>query len=434
MGTRPLKIVQITPGAGGMYCGNCFRDNALVAEWRRQGHQALMVPLYLPLKLDEEDQSSGTPIFFGGINVYLEQKFPWLQNMPRWLRRGLASPALLRWAAGRAAKTRASEAGDLTVSMLRGEEGHQKAELEELVEWLAGQGQPDVICLSNALLLGLAPRLKRDLRARLVCQLTGEDGFLDGLPEPHRAEAWRLVQERARVVDVFVSPSRWFAGIMAGRLQLPPERIQVVPLGLNLAGYPAAPAGQFSPPVIGFFARMCREKGLPVLVDAFLHLRQRGRVPAARLKMGGGCGPSDEPVVEEQKRKLAAAGLAEAVEFHPNVSREEKIAFFNGLTLFSVPVQYNQSFGMFLLEAMAAGVPVVQPATAAFPEIVQATGGGVVTAPHAEALAEGMESLLLNQEQWSQFARAAHRSVHTQYAMPHIAQRFIDTVMQAPTA
>ncbi|WCJ61015.1 glycosyltransferase family 4 protein [Fontisphaera persica] len=426
--------MQITPGAGGMYCGNCFRDNALVAEWRRQGHQALMVPLYLPLKLDEEDQSAGTPVFFGGLNVFLEQQFPWLQNMPRGLRRLLASPALLRWAAGRAAKTRASEVGDMTVSMLQGEEGRQRCELEDLVGWLKERGQLDMICLSNALLLGLAPRLKRELQTRLACQLTGEDSFLDGLPEPHRSAAWRLVQTQARVVDVFISPSRWFAQVMAERLQLPPERIQVVPLGLNLEGYPPAPAAQFSPPVIGFFARMCREKGLPVLVDAFVQLRQRGKAPPARLKIGGGCGPSDEPVVEEQKRKLAQAGLLGEVAFHANVSREEKIAFFKGLTLFSVPVQYNQSFGMFLLEAMAAGVPVVQPATAAFPEIVEATGGGVIAAPRAEALAEAMESLLLDRVRWEQLARAAHRAVHTQYAMPRVARMFLEVVGQVRAA
>jgi glycosyltransferase involved in cell wall biosynthesis len=322
----------------------------------------------------------------------------------------------------------------MTVSMLQGEEGRQRCELEDLVGWLKERGQLDMICLSNALLLGLAPRLKRELQTRLVCQLTGEDSFLDGLPEPHRSAAWRLVQTHARVVDVFISPSRWFANVMAERLQLPPERIQVVPLGLNLEGYPPAPAAQFSPPVIGFFARMCREKGLPVLVDAFVQLRQRSKAPPARLKIGGGCGPSDEPVVEEQKRKLAQAGLLGEVAFHPNVSREEKIAFFKGLTLFSVPVQYNQSFGMFLLEAMAAGVPVVQPATAAFPEIVEATGGGVVAAPRAEALAEAMESLLLDYGRWEQLARAAHRAVHTQYAMPRVARMFLEVVGQARAA
>src|SRR5574342_182875 len=101
-----MNIVQITPGAGGMYCGNCFRDNALVAELRRLGHSTLMVPLYLPLTLDEDDKSAGTPIFFGGINVYLDQKSGLFRRAPAWLHRCLASPTLLKWASNRAAKTR----------------------------------------------------------------------------------------------------------------------------------------------------------------------------------------------------------------------------------------------------------------------------------------------------------------------------------------
>ena len=120
-----MNIVQITPGAGAMYCGNCFRDNALVGELRAQGHDVTMIPLYLPLTLDEEDQSAGMPVFFGGINVYLEQKSALFRRAPNWLRRCLSSERMLRWAAGRTAKTRASDVGDIMLSMLRGEEGRQ---------------------------------------------------------------------------------------------------------------------------------------------------------------------------------------------------------------------------------------------------------------------------------------------------------------------
>src|SRR5213078_1773226 len=124
-----MNIVQITPGAGGMYCGNCFRDNALVAALRELGHQVLMVPLYLPMTLDEEDQSRGTPIFFSGINVYLEQKSAFFRHAPGWFHKMLASRGLLKWAAGKAAaKTRAEDLGELTLSMLRGEEGKQARE------------------------------------------------------------------------------------------------------------------------------------------------------------------------------------------------------------------------------------------------------------------------------------------------------------------
>src|SRR5213075_1249170 len=169
-----MNIVQITPGAGGMYCGNCFRDNALVASLRGLGHQVLMVPLYLPMTLDEEDQSSGTPIFFGGINVYLEQKSALFRNMPSWLHNVLSSPKLLKWAAGKAAKTKAEDVGELTLSMLRGEEGNQARELDSFIEWLKEQPKPDLICLSNALLAGMVRKIKAELKAPVVVMLQGE--------------------------------------------------------------------------------------------------------------------------------------------------------------------------------------------------------------------------------------------------------------------
>src|SRR5215207_6973794 len=158
-----MNIVQITPGAGAMFCGNCFRDNALVQALRKQGHDALMVPLYLPLTLDEEDQSAGTPIFFSGINVYLQQKSALFREAPDWFRNLFTSRSLLKWAAGKAAKTRAEELGDLTLSILRGEEGNQARELEELIAWLKTQPRPDVICLSNVLLIGMVRQLKTEL-------------------------------------------------------------------------------------------------------------------------------------------------------------------------------------------------------------------------------------------------------------------------------
>src|SRR5215813_5480908 len=125
-----------------MFCGNCLRDNALVTALRRQGHQVLMIPLYLPLTLDEEDQSADTPIFFSGINVYLEQKSAWFRRAPHWVHQLLSSNSLLNWAARWAGKTRADELGPLTLSMLRGEAGNQARELEELIGWLKTQTKP----------------------------------------------------------------------------------------------------------------------------------------------------------------------------------------------------------------------------------------------------------------------------------------------------
>jgi len=232
-----MNIIQITPGAGTMYCGNCFRDNALVVALRKLGHEVLMVPLYLPLTLDEEDQSAGTPIFFSGINVYLEQKSTLFREAPGWLHRLFASRGLLKWAAGKTAKTRAEDLGDITLSMLRGEDGNQARELNELITWLKPQPKPDVICLSNALLLGLAHRLKSELGAPIVCTLQGEDSFLDALPETHRVRCWKTLASHAADVDLFIAPSRYFGDLMRQRLGLPAEQVRGVYNGINLDGY-----------------------------------------------------------------------------------------------------------------------------------------------------------------------------------------------------
>ena len=238
-----MNILHFTPGAGAMYCGGCLRDNALVAALRQLGHQALMVPLYLPLTLDEQDQSAGTPIFFSGINVYLGQKAALFRGAPGWLRDLFASPRLLQWAAGKAAKTRAADLGELTLSMLRGEAGNQARELEELIAWLKTQPKPDVLCLSNALLVGMARRLKSEVGAPVACALQGEDFFLDGLPESHRAACWQTLAERAADVDLFIAPSRYFGDLMRERLGLAADRVRVVYNGINLDGYGATAEG-----------------------------------------------------------------------------------------------------------------------------------------------------------------------------------------------
>jgi glycosyltransferase involved in cell wall biosynthesis len=391
-----VNIVQITPGAGGMFCGNCLRDNALVAELRRLGHTTLFVPLYLPMRLDEADQSAGTPIFFNGISVYLDQKSPLFRKAPAWLRRVFDAPTLLKFAAGRAAKTRAGDVGDLTLSMLRGEDGNQARDLDELLVWLKTQPRPDAVLLSNALLVGMARRLRAELGAPIVCMLQGEDTFLDSLPEPARAEAWRTMAERCAGVDLFIAPSHYFGGLMGVRLGLRDDRLRVIYNGINLDGFSPAVEPP-DPPVLGYFARMCREKGLEMLVEAYLLLRQHDRVKNLRLHVGGGCGPTDEPFVAELRSRLAARGVLGDVEFHPNLDRAQKAEFLRSLTVFSVPALYGEAFGLYVLEAMAAGVPVVQPRHAAFPEIIHATGGGVVCEPgDAQALATALEGLLIN--------------------------------------
>ena len=427
-----MTIIQITPGAGAMYCGNCLRDNALVAALRKMGHDVLMVPLYLPLTLDEEDQSAGTPMFFGGINVYLEQKSALFRDAPGWLHDLLASPALLKWASGKAAKTRAADLGEITLSMLRGEEGNQKRELEELIAWLKTRAKPDIICLSNALLIGLVRRLKSDLRVPVICMLQGEDVFLDALPEPFRGACWKTLAERAAEVDMFVPTSRYFGDLMRVRLSLPAGRVRVVYNGIDLAGYREvrSPKSEVrslvergdQKPVLGYFARMCREKGLDRLVEAYIELRKRGRIKGLRLRIGGGCGPADEPFVSLLRERLKANGLAGDVEFCPNLDRAGKLAFLRSLSVFSVPAVYGEAFGLYVIEALASGVPVVEPRVGAFPELIEATGGGVLCeAGSTAALADAIEELLLNPKRALELGEIGRRAVFEKFSAEAMA-------------
>jgi glycosyltransferase involved in cell wall biosynthesis len=424
-----VNILQLTPGAGAMYCGGCLRDNTLVAALRQLGHEALMVPLYLPLTLDEEDQSAGTPIFFSGINVYLGQRTALFRDAPGWLRNVLASPRLLRWAAGRAAKTRAVGLGELTLSMLRGEAGNQARDLDELIAWLRTQPRPDVVCLSNALLLGMVRRLKSGLGAPVACALQGEDFFLDGLPESHRGACWRTLAERAAEVDLFIAPSRYFANLMRERLGLAADRVRVVPNGINLDGYETAgrigesKAQEGDIPTVGFFARMCREKGLDTLVEAYILLCQRGRVGSLRLRVGGSCGPADRVFVDGLRNRLRAQGILAGVEFHPNLDRAGKLEFLQSLSVLSVPARYGEAFGLYMIEALAAGVPVVQPRVAAFSELVEATGGGLLYAEDDPlGLAVGIEELLLNPERARALGRAGRRAVFERFSAEAMAR------------
>src|SRR5262249_25396902 len=186
-----MRIAYITAGAAGMYCGSCMHDNTLVVALRRLGHDALLIPTYTPIRTDEPDVSQPR-VFFGGINVFLQQKLSLFRHTPRFFDRLLDAPGLLRWAGRFAGKTRAEELGGLTVSMLKGERGHQRKEVLQIAEWLAEEGRPDIIVLSNVLISGMIHEIGRRINAPVLCTLQGDDIFLESLPEADREQALNL--------------------------------------------------------------------------------------------------------------------------------------------------------------------------------------------------------------------------------------------------
>ena len=388
-----MRIVQLTPGTGNFYCGACLRDNALVRALRRMGHDAVLLPMYLPHFVDEESMADDGTLFFGGINVYLQQKLAFFRRAPAWIDRLFNAAPLLRLAAAQAGMTSARDLGEMTISMALGESGRQAKELEKVVSWLAQEeNRPEVVSLSNLLLIGLARCIREKLGVPVICTLQGEDSFIDSLPDAERC--WDLLRARTADVTMFVAVSQYYKETLCKRLRLAPERVSVVHNGISLDGYAPAAQREDAPPVIGFLARMHPGKGLDLLVRAFIALKRRGDGTGVRLRIAGSCMPADRPFVGELRHQLRQAGCERDVEFLPNLDRAEKQAFLQTLNVLSVPAP-GESFGLYVIEALAAGVPVVLPADGAFPELVKATGGGILCAPgDAEALAATLEEAI----------------------------------------
>jgi glycosyltransferase involved in cell wall biosynthesis len=422
-----MKIVQITPGAGGdFYCDNCLRDASLVLELRRRGHDVLLLPLYLPMAAEGPDPTRGVPIFFGGINVYLQQKSALFRRTPRWVDRLFDSPRLLRLVARRAAMTKAADLGEPTLSMLRGEDGHQVKELNRLVEWLRAEGRPDLICLSNALLVGLVRRIRAELGVPAVCLLQDEDVFLDALPEPHRTEAWKTVAERAAEVDAFIAVSRYYGGAIAGRLALEPRRMHIVPIGIDPSGY--EPAAATPPaPTIGYLGQLSRARGLDTLLEAFLALRSGGRWPGLRLRIAGGQAPTDQAFVAAVRRRLAESGAERDVEFLPAFDRAGRQEFLRSLSVLAAPARQAEAFGVFVLEALASGVPLVLSKVGAYPELLEATGGGRLVEPDDPAgLAAALDEMFAHPYEARAMGDRGRRAVLEQF---HVG-RMADSIME----
>jgi len=419
-----LKITLLTPGTGHFFCGSCLRDSALAKALRARGHDVFVVPLYLPFVLEEEapllTNQESPRIFLGGVNMFLQQKLPWLGRLPRWLMGGLDSPRLLRWLSRKSEMTQATELGAMIVSTMRGDQGRQVAEVERLVNWLAAAERPDAICLSNGMLLGLAPRLRDALGVPIYCTLQGEAPFLDSLREPFLADAWQAMRERVGAIEGFIAVSHYYGQLMGERLDIPAERLHIVQNGIDLEDFEPA-AEPASPPVLGYLARMCADKGLHTLVDAFIEVRERH--PDLRLKVVGVMLPEDRRYVEACKQKLADAGALQQTSFHANVSREEKLVHLRQFSLFSVPATYGESFGLYLIEALASGVPVVQPRHASFPELIERTDGGLLCKPDdAPDLARTLDQLLSDPERMQGMGARGRLAVHEHFTVDRMAR------------
>jgi glycosyltransferase involved in cell wall biosynthesis len=420
-----MNIIQIIPGSGGsFYCGNCLRDSKYVDALRKQGHQVVKIPMYLPLFSDEHDITD-IPIFYGAISTYLKQVYPIFRKMPDWFEKLLDSKPMMKMAASMAGSTRAKGLEDMTISMLLGEQGEQKEELDKMVNWIAEHCKPDIIHISNALLLGLARRLKEKTGVPVLCSLQDEDVWVDAMQPKFQQKIWDLMHERAEDIDALVAVSNFFAETMKKLMNLSDEKMHTFYLGVDAEDYHFISTKE-KPRNVGYISRMCHENGFDILVDAFIQLKKKPGFEDVKLIATGGSTGDDAKYIKEQKRKIRENNLDDSFEIIDEFEGDTRHDFFKKVSLISVPVRIGEAFGMYLLESMASGVPVVQPALGAFPEIVGLSGGGVTYMPNSpEKLSETWAELLSNPEKMEKLSHDGYEGTKKKFNIHNHAAEII---------
>ena len=417
-----MRILQITAGAAGMYCGTCLRDNSLAAALMKQGHDVTLVPLYTPTLTDERNVSN-RKVFFGGISVYLEQNWALFRKTPWLLDRLWDSQPALKAAAKRSIPVDPHFLGAMTVSMLELEHGRLNKELQKLLSWLEGLPAPDVINLPYTLLIGMAAPLQRALDAPVCCTLQGEDLFLEGLHEPYRTRALDLIRENIPHVERFLAVSDYYADFMSRYLGIPEHKIEITRLGVNTDGFRSAPAGVKDPAEpfrIGYFARIAPEKGLHVLAEAYRLVREQE--PNCCLEAAGYLAHEHRAYLSGIERQIKEWGLP--FEYRGALDRAQKVAFLESLDVLSAPTVYADPKGIFVLEGMAAGVPFVQPHHGTLREMAAKTGGGILVDPeNPESLAQGLLSLMRDAELRARLARNGYHGVRAHYSVEQMAEQ-----------
>ena len=409
-----------------MFCGSCLHDNALSHALSVQGWNIQLVPTYTPIRTDEDDYSIDQ-VLFGGINVYLQQKIPLLRYVPSVLDRFLDSPWLIRKVTSRAMETDAKTLGKLAHSMLLGSKGNQRKEVAKLCKWLQ-LAKPDIIIFTNLLIGGCIEDIKSDPNLSdvpILVTLQGDDVFLDSLLEPYKTKCIDRIKKVADSVDGFIVQSEFYRGYMGDYFSIDPNRIHLTPLGLDVSDFEgfvcdeaqgetnSSSNGNTREKAIGYLARLAFEKGLHHLVDGFIELKLRPDTEHIKLKIAGWLGSEHQTYAQQQWDRLDAAGLSADYQYLGSIERAEKLEFFKQIDLLCVPTDFLEPKGIYALESLAAGVPVVLPDHGAFGELIQQSGGGVLCRPRdPQSLADSLLQLLVDDERRLNLGRTGQAYVH----------------------
>lgn len=396
-----MKIAYIIPGSGGsFYCGNCLRDSDFTKAIKKTGNDIIIIPMYLPVDV-AKNNIGDTPIFYGAVNTYLKELNPIFRHMPKWMERFLNSDWILAFAAKQAGSTNPVGLEKMTISMLKGEHGNQADDLEMMVKWLKDHEKPDIVHLSNALLTGLAPKLKRELNCKIVCSLQDEDEWIEEMREPYKTDTWELIQENAKSIDAFIAVSKFYASYIRNQMDIN-DKLYVVYNGIE-------PEKQKTPkPVpehhtIGYMSKINTIFGIDILFDAFTILKKEEQFKNLKLKITGGYTDDYKKHVKYIKKKSKKLNISDSVEFFDDLSVEGKATFLQSISLICIPARRKEASALHLLEAFKAQVPAVVPEYGAYPEIIRPTKAGLMYEPNnPENLAETLKKVLSDKKLYNE--------------------------------
>ena len=433
-----MKIVYLITGSGGsFYCGNCYRDMLYVRAIRKvPGIKASAIPLYLPPAKNNVETGFDKHVFFGAISMYLREKVGFLRNMPAIFDKFFDSSLFLRFAAKQAGTTSTEGYEELTINMIEGDNAFRKAEVDRLVKYIMKDGKPDIIHLSNALILGIARQLKKRMDVKVVCSLLNEDDWIDDMAEPFRSRAWKMIAKEAGHVDIFVTPSNYYKELFKSKTALKCDNVMVVPLGFDPESDTVS-RPEREPSAIGYFCRINNYNGFDKLVDAFIEMKKQDLIPGLTLNVCGGFTGMDKPFISQQLKKIREHKLEKSVRIFPDFQGDKKLEFFSKVDIVSVPVRKYDGYGLYLLEANAAGIPVVQPATGAFPEIVERTKGGIIYSPDTVSeLVSSLHKLLKDKELISRLGETGRKNVRQELSLDSmsagLSEVYDKTINNAP--
>ncbi|MBI5541019.1 MAG: glycosyltransferase family 4 protein [Bacteroidia bacterium] len=422
-----MKITYIVPGFGGtFYCGNCLRDSAFSKALKAQGHDSITLPLYLPHSIEEFAHQSEVPVFYGAVNIYLKQNFKLFRKMPKWLYKFFNSPFILKYAAKKSGSTRAEGLEEMTISMLKGADGFQTEELNQLIYYLKHHEKPDVVHLSNALLMGLAAKIKEELNVPVFCSLQDEDVWINAMQEHYKPKLWQLMSEKAKDIDAFIAVSDFFKNIMQKNMQIEEEKLHVIHLGVNPEMYNVHSPAQ-NPQAIGYLSRMNEENGFEIVIDAFIKIKTQPELSNLKLILTGGKTSDDNKFIQKQINKLEKNKVLQFVEFVDDFRTSVLDEFFNKITVLSVPVLNGEAFGLYQLESLASGIPIVQPDLAAFPEIVEISKAGAIYKPNtSDALAEKLAEVLSDQTRLNLMSINGRKAIEEKFNLKVSTKRLVE--------